>query len=53
MKKYLLALFAVTLLIGCKCEKKKEILDFVNPLIGTDGHGHTFPGAAYLSEWFN
>ena len=47
MKKYLLALFAVTLLIGCKCEKKKEILDFVNPLIGTDGHGHTFPGAAY------
>lgn len=24
-----------------------SILGYVNPFIGTDGHGHTFPGAAY------
>ncbi|MFZ1425127.1 MAG: GH92 family glycosyl hydrolase [Saprospiraceae bacterium] len=24
-----------------------SLLDFVNPFIGTGGHGHTFPGAAY------
>ena len=25
--------------------KKKDILDYVDPMIGTDGIGHTFPGA--------
>ena len=24
-----------------------SILGYVNPFVGTDGHGHTFPGAAY------
>ena len=24
-----------------------SLLPFVNPFVGTDGHGHTFPGAAY------
>ncbi len=24
-----------------------NLIDFVNPFIGTGGHGHTFPGAAY------
>jgi predicted alpha-1,2-mannosidase len=28
-------------------EKNDDILRFVNPLIGTAGHGHTFPGATY------
>ncbi|HSR17255.1 MAG TPA: hypothetical protein VLM39_04090, partial [Ignavibacteriaceae bacterium] len=25
---------------------KTELTDFVNPFIGTDGHGHTYPGAS-------
>ena len=24
-----------------------SLIPFVNPFVGTDGHGHTFPGAAY------
>lgn len=24
-----------------------SVLGYVNPFVGTDGHGHTFPGAAY------
>ena len=26
----------------------KEPIDYVDPFIGTGGHGHTFPGAAYI-----
>nr|WP_315147759.1 GH92 family glycosyl hydrolase [uncultured Flavobacterium sp.] len=46
MKKVLLFLFAIVLFQGCS--KKQEATDFtqfVNPFIGTDGTGHTFPGA--------
>ena len=25
---------------------RKELIDYVNPFIGTGGHGHTYPGAA-------
>ena len=25
--------------------QQKKLTDFVNPMIGTGGHGHTFPGA--------
>ncbi len=25
--------------------KQKNLVDYVDPFIGTDGHGHTFPGA--------
>ncbi|MBP9019786.1 MAG: hypothetical protein KBG04_08220, partial [Bacteroidales bacterium] len=25
----------------------KKIVKYVNPFIGTGGHGHTFPGATY------
>ena len=37
---------------GCKPSSNTDlenhnILSYVNPLIGTSGHGHTFPGAAY------
>lgn len=39
------------ILSGCVHEKitgtSSDLLSFVDPLIGTDGHGHTFPGAAY------
>jgi len=40
MRKYLLALLILTTL----CFGKNP-LDYVDPFIGTDGHGHTFPGA--------
>lgn len=42
---------ALCTLSGCKYENSTisadSLLDFVDPLIGTGGHGHTFPGAAY------
>ena len=42
---------ALVLLLGAGCQTKKETeivqyTDFVNPMVGTDYHGHTFPGAA-------
>ncbi len=52
MRKYTLILFAAVLFIGCNSSKDKkafenDVLNYVNPFIGTAGHGHTFPGAAY------
>jgi predicted alpha-1,2-mannosidase len=48
--KGLLAAAIVTLLgTSCQTQKEAEIIrytDYVNPFIGTDYHGHTFPGAA-------
>ncbi len=42
---------AFIMLTGLSCQKQKEAeivqyTGFVNPMIGTDYHGHTFPGAA-------
>jgi len=37
-------LFAV--MAGCAATELKEPVDYVNPFIGTGGHGHTYPGAA-------
>ena len=35
-----------TILIFLSCQKKeKTVTQYVNPFIGTGGHGHTFPGA--------
>lgn len=46
MKKVLLFLFAIVLFQGCtKKEEATDYTQFVNPFIGTDGTGHTFPGA--------
>lgn len=46
MKKVLLFLFAIVLFQGCsKKEEATDFTQFVNPFIGTDGTGHTFPGA--------
>ncbi|MFA5419007.1 MAG: GH92 family glycosyl hydrolase, partial [Bacteroidales bacterium] len=39
-------LFFVLTLISCKEETPKLPADYVNPFIGTGGHGHTFPGAS-------
>lgn len=39
-------LFALLLLfVSCNKENTTDYTEFVNPFIGTSGHGHTFPGA--------
>lgn len=40
----LLATFLTLLFIGCD-PSKQRFTDYVDPFIGTGGHGHTFPGA--------
>lgn len=50
MRKYTLILLVTVLFVGCNSSKDKkafkdDILNYVNPFIGTAGHGHTFPGA--------
>lgn len=48
MKKNLLLFFSsAVLLFSCKTGEDKELnlVQYVNPLVGTDFHGHTFPGA--------
>lgn len=42
MKKTCLLLSLVFLLASCG---KQSLTSYVNPMVGTDGHGHTFPGA--------
>lgn len=42
MKKLLLSLLSATLLASCG---KSDPAQYVDPFIGTDAHGHTFPGA--------
>lgn len=41
-------LIAIASIMGTNCSQKSEFnpVDFVNPMVGTDFHGHTFPGAA-------
>lgn len=36
--------FLLVILIGC-IDQEKSLIDYVNPFIGTGGHGHTYPGA--------
>jgi predicted alpha-1,2-mannosidase len=38
----LLSVFAILLFAGCS---EKQPVDYVDPFIGTDFHGHTYPGA--------
>ncbi len=51
IKKYLIFVsFIIPVIIGCekRAEREKIITDytvFVDPMIGTDAHGHTYPGA--------
>ena len=51
MKKFLLVL-SILLLFSCSnksnistVQKELPLINFVNPFIGTGGHGHTYPGA--------
>lgn len=53
MRNYIILLFLIPL-IGCSSHQQTDLksidsdyTQFVNPFIGTDGTGHTFPGAAY------
>ena len=43
MKRILMPLLASLLFIVAGCQR--TLTDYVNPFVGTDGHGHTFPGA--------
>ena len=45
MKKILLACFAAASLLSVITSCTRKPAEFVNPLVGTGGHGHTFPGA--------
>ena len=43
MKKLLSSILILGSIISC--EQSKELYTYVNPFVGTGGHGHTFPGA--------
>ena len=49
MKKLFLPIIALLALAACNDEPKAEYVTdaakYVDPFIGTGGHGHTFPGA--------
>lgn len=41
-----MCLFCLIILVGCQNNiTKKLAVDYVDPFIGTGGHGHTYPGA--------
>ena len=42
MKKINLIVMVAILFASCG---EKSLTSYVNPMVGTDGHGHTFPGA--------
>jgi predicted alpha-1,2-mannosidase len=45
--KNILLLIASVILISTSCKREPNTpTTYVNPFIGTDGHGHTYPGAA-------
>ena len=48
MKKliYLVLIVLVALSTSCTSEKPEKLVAYVNPFIGTGGHGHTYPGAS-------
>jgi predicted alpha-1,2-mannosidase len=52
MKPIIQVLFAFFLILGCNskpktesAKKDKSLISYVNPFIGSGGHGHTYPGA--------
>ena len=44
IQRYLVFLSLTALLLNCS-EKEKDSATYVDPFIGTGGHGHTYPGA--------
>ena len=45
MNKNKLFSFTATLLLGISSTFAQQPVDYVNPIIGTNGMGHTFPGS--------
>jgi predicted alpha-1,2-mannosidase len=52
MKQFSLSVLILLIFISCKSDKEispaikdKPLISYVDPFIGTDGHGHTYPGA--------
>lgn len=52
MRPFLLILVTILLYVSCKqdpivdiAKKDQPLINYVNPFIGTGGHGHTYPGA--------
>ncbi len=45
MKKYLFLIAGLTQFFACKSIDDNDLTMYVDPFIGTDYHGHTFPGA--------
>ena len=47
MKKIALLVIAISLFFSCSTSKneKQDLAQYVLPLVGTGGHGHTYPGA--------
>ncbi len=45
MKKLFILLFIGGFIVLLGCSREKTPYDYVDPFIGTGGHGHTFPGA--------
>lgn len=41
----ILTLFLLIFLLS-SCNHEKKVVDYVDPFIGTGGHGHTYPGAS-------
>ena len=50
MKKFILVSVVTFSLFGCSkkeiVKEQKPLVEYVNPFIGTGGHGHTYPGAS-------
>ncbi len=42
----LLIFLALTALAACTADPSFDPVEYVNPFVGTDGHGHTYPGAS-------
>jgi len=45
--KKLILFLATCFVFGLAKSEPKKLVTYVNPMIGTAGHGHTYPGAAY------
>ena len=46
LKKLIIFVFVLILSISCNVATKQDFTQYVDPFIGTGGHGHTFPGAS-------
>ncbi|HXD34104.1 MAG TPA: GH92 family glycosyl hydrolase [Pyrinomonadaceae bacterium] len=42
---FISAIIGLVLVLGGSASAQRQPVDYVNPFIGTGGHGHTFPGA--------